>query len=271
MEASVLSDVMGVEVRGVDPRRSSTPEQVAQLRELYSRHHMVLVRGYELSREQHARFVGYFWPPAKTQAGSPAWTAVSNVNEGNTTGLGVLLFHQDEAFSDRPALGLSLYANQVGSASAPTSFVSAVTGAQQLSKRLQERLAKSTARHLVDFHCTDGDKTYRVRECELSADASLERYPRADHPVFLPIRTGGEVALFVSEHQTSHINGVPLPESEQLLQECFEVLYAPQNQYVHRWQPHDLLIWDNLALQHGRPCAVGREPRDFWRLKTYRA
>jgi alpha-ketoglutarate-dependent taurine dioxygenase len=269
MQTATLSDVMGVEVRGLDPSVPLGEQEVAELRDLYARHHMVLVRGYALTRDQYARYVGYFWPPAVTESGSPKWTAVSNVDERDGTGQGVLLFHQDEAFSDKPALALSLYANQVSKTSAPTSYASAVGAARRMPTMLRERLQGLTARHLTDFRCTDGDSTYRVRECEVPEGASLERYPRADHPVFLPIRKGGDVALFVSEHQTSHINGMPLEKSEELLQQCFRVLYNEDNEYVHQWQPHDVLIWNNLALQHGRPSKVGKEPRDFWRLKTY--
>ena len=78
-----------------------------------------------------------------------------------------------------------------------------------------------------------------------------------------------DVALFVSEHQTSHLQDRTAEESERLLQECFEILYADDNTYSHQWKPHDVLIWNNLALQHGRPTLVRGGPRDFWRLKTF--
>jgi alpha-ketoglutarate-dependent taurine dioxygenase len=73
----------------------------------------------------------------------------------------------------------------------------------------------------------------------------------------------------------------PLSESEvaelralfahhhMVLERGSELTRVPENEYVHQWRPHDVLIWDNLALQHGRPTKVSKEPRDFWRLKTY--
>ena len=38
-----------------------------------------------------------------------------------------------------------------------------------------------------------------------------------------------------------------------LLGELFDHLYAPANVYRHRWRNGDLVIWDNIALQHARP------------------
>ena len=34
--------------------------------------------------------------------------------------------------------------------------------------------------------------------------------------------------------------------------QAFSFLFAPDNIYTHQWQPHDLLVWNNLTLQHAR-------------------
>ena len=38
-----------------------------------------------------------------------------------------------------------------------------------------------------------------------------------------------------------------------LLDELFAHLYDPAHMYEHTWQQGDLVVWDNLATQHGRP------------------
>jgi len=46
---------------------------------------------------------------------------------------------------------------------------------------------------------------------------------------------------------------LPIGESDALLAELFDYLYAPQNIYTHDWQPGDLVVWDNITVQHCRP------------------
>jgi alpha-ketoglutarate-dependent taurine dioxygenase len=41
-------------------------------------------------------------------------------------------------------------------------------------------------------------------------------------------------------------------ERDRILGELFQHLYAPERIYLHDWQLYDLLIWDNLAVQHAR-------------------
>ena len=58
--------------------------------------------------------------------------------------------------------------------------------------------------------------------------------------------------LFLSEMHTSHIEGLDSARSEALVQRLFAHLYDPASLYTHEWAQGDLLIWDNVALQHGR-------------------
>jgi alpha-ketoglutarate-dependent taurine dioxygenase len=115
----------------------------------------------------------------------------------------------------------------------------------------------------------NGEVTYRVYEPGLPKDANPLRYPRFSHPVLSPANAAGDIALSVSEAYASHIEGLSKEESEELLQECFATLYAPDNVYEHHWQPHDILLWNNLAVQHGRPKPVVDGVREFWRLKSF--
>lgn len=70
--------------------------------------------------------------------------------------------------------------------------------------------------------------------------------------------TSGEELLYVSAMQTDSIVGLPEAESEELLARCWARLHASDNVYEHVWSPGDLLVWDNLALQHARDAVHGR-------------
>jgi len=75
----------------------------------------------------------------------------------------------------------------------------------------------------------------------------------------------GRKALFVSEHFTTGIVGLPKDESDALLAELFAHSVKPEFVYRHQWKPHDLVFWDNRSLMH---LAAGTP--DSLRRKLYR-
>ena len=60
--------------------------------------------------------------------------------------------------------------------------------------------------------------------------------------------------LYVSELHTSHVSGLTSAKSERLVHDLFRHLHDPRALYSHHWREGDLVIWDNIALQHGRPA-----------------
>ena len=70
----------------------------------------------------------------------------------------------------------------------------------------------------------------------------------------------------MSEQQTDRIIGWEPDRSEAVLAELFAVLYEPGNVVTHEWRSGDLVVWDNLALQHGRPEGTGSGERTLRRV-----
>ena len=52
----------------------------------------------------------------------------------------------------------------------------------------------------------------------------------------------------------------------RLARPMWAVLYAPANVFEHQWAPGDLALWDNFALQHGRPEWPVSAPRSLRRV-----
>jgi len=63
------------------------------------------------------------------------------------------------------------------------------------------------------------------------------------HPV-----TGRE-ALYIGRHACD-IPGLDAAESERLLDELMAFTCQPPRTYMHRWQPGDVVVWDNRCLLH---------------------
>ena len=112
---------------------------------------------------------------------------------------------------------------------------------------------------MFDLRSAAGDQRFRIADLPRGA-------PQARHPALLPHPDTGAPILYVSEMQTDHLVGMSSEESEQLLAEAFATLYRPENCYEHRWRPGDLVVWDNLALQHGRGPIVDGDRRSLRRV-----
>ena len=64
----------------------------------------------------------------------------------------------------------------------------------------------------------------------------------------------GRRALFVNGNYTKHFDGWTEAESAPLLELLYAEASRPEYTWRHRWQPGDLIIWDNRCTQH---CVVG--------------
>jgi taurine dioxygenase len=65
--------------------------------------------------------------------------------------------------------------------------------------------------------------------------------------------------LYLGRRRNAYVMGLPLDESEALLDELWAHASRPEFAYAHRWRVGDVLMWDNRTTLHRRgpfdPCA----------------
>lgn len=245
-----LSPVLGVEVRGLDLRGDLAPHAEV-LRELLGEHLLLCFRVPDLDPRHQLGLAAQFGPILDESRDGSGWTYVSNVEPGGVLGDGPYLFHSDLEFTEAPLPVLSLYAVEVPADPTVTRFANGVRAAARLDDETRARLVGRTAVHVYPLLEARGDQRYRLADVDDGA-------PRAEHPVLLRHPVTGATVLYVTAMQTDSIVGLDEAESEALLEDCWSRLYAPDNVYEHRWRVGDLLVWDNLALQHARDAVTGR-------------
>jgi alpha-ketoglutarate-dependent taurine dioxygenase len=84
--------------------------------------------------------------------------------------------------------------------------------------------------------------------------------PSYETPIVHTHPRTGRPLLFITEGMTRGVVGMDPEESEDLLEPIFEHLYAPENRLEHEWEAGDLVVWDNLTIQHGRPNVTTAGP-----------
>ena len=244
-----LSAATGVEVLDLDLSAPLDPDVAVELGTLLDQYRLLLFRSQTLEDADHVRVMSSLGlgPVLDETFDGSRVGFVSNVSEGAFVPEGPLLFHSDLAFCPEPLVANSLYAMVVPSDGAPTRFADAERAAATLPSALRRRVEGRSALQLHDLRSQRSDR--RFRQSWVPADQ-----PRASHPVlWAHPRTGREV-LYVTELQTDSIVGLDPAAGDDLLGSLFAHLYQPDHLVEHRWRVGDLVIWDNLSLQHGRPA-----------------
>jgi len=250
VRTSPLSPACGVVIEDLDLRGHLVPHE-AELRALLHEHQMLCFRAPALSGEDQKRVLACFGPLVDESFDGSGWSYVSNVEPGGVLGDGPFLFHSDLEFTPEPLWVLSLYAMELPDTPTSTRFANGARAAARLDAELVAQLDGRTAIHVFPLLEGRGDARYRVHDLDDGA-------PRAEHPVLLTHPVTGARVLYVTAMQTDSVVGLAEDESEALLHRLWAELYAPPNVYEHQWQVGDLLVWDNLALQHARGAVSGR-------------
>jgi taurine dioxygenase len=76
--------------------------------------------------------------------------------------------------------------------------------------------------------------------------------PGARHPVFRIHPKTGKRALYLGRRRNAYILGLPLDESEQMLDALWAHASRPELVWGQVWEHGDTLIWDNRCLIHRR-------------------
>jgi alpha-ketoglutarate-dependent 2,4-dichlorophenoxyacetate dioxygenase len=167
------------------------------------------------------------------------------------------LWHTDSCFKDPPALASVLSVRIIPDRGGETEFASMRLGWERLPQATRARLADACAWH--DYAHSRG---------KISRSMISERERSTLPPVRWRIRwrnpANGRDSLYVASH-TFAIDGMPDDEAQALLAELIDHVTAPAHVYQHRWQPGDVIMWDNRCVLHrGRPWPDDR-PRHIVR------
>jgi alpha-ketoglutarate-dependent 2,4-dichlorophenoxyacetate dioxygenase len=158
------------------------------------------------------------------------------------------LWHTDSSFKTTPALASVFSARTIPPAGGETEFAS--------MRRAWTNLPEST-RTLLDNACAWHD--YAHSRGKIAPHLASAREKNAMPPVRWRMRwrnpVNGRDSLYVASH-TYAIDGMTNDAAQALLADLIAAATAPGCTWLHRWQPGDVVIWDNRAILHrGRPWA----------------
>ncbi|MFD4836279.1 TauD/TfdA dioxygenase family protein [Achromobacter sp. NPDC058515] len=267
-----LPGPVGAEITGLYLSRELAPADFARVHKAHLDHHLLVFRDQRITPQQHIDFsrrFGRLMIHVLHQfhlAGHPEILIVSNILEdGKPIGLGDAgkYWHSDISYKELPSLGSLLHAQELPSEGGDTLFANMHLAYDTLPAALRNAIEGKRGVHsyLAQYGQLQKEGNWRPN---LSAQ-QIAQVQEVVHPVVRTHPENGRRALFVSEGFTTRIEGLPEDESRALLGELFAHSIRPEHIYRHRWQPQDLVFWDNRSLIH----LAGGTP-DHLRRKLYR-
>lgn len=249
-----LSPVIGAEVLDLDLSRDLDAGTVAALREQLNRHSLLLFRGQELDEVAHIAFSKrfgellihvlkqYLTTPHPevyvlsnvVEAGKP----IGNHKEGWN-------WHSDLSYMTEPSLGSVLRAVEVPPEGADTLFASMHAAFEALSPETQARI-----RGLKAVHSYAGYYGKYFADRAPLTEEQKARTPDVVHPVVRTHPETGRPSLYVGQDICARILDLEPSESAALLAELNAHAIKPEFSYRHRWQPGDVVFWDNRSTMH---------------------
>jgi alpha-ketoglutarate-dependent taurine dioxygenase len=263
-----LTHAFGAEIQGLEPRVPLDDATCALLRETFDRCGLLVFRDLDLDHSDQVylakMLIGREGEVDDPSSGrfpiSDNWY-ISNHREQSAVPFGRLQFHSDGMCDEEPIEVVSLYGIEVQQPAIPTTFVSAVEAWRTLPPGLLAQVEGRCALH------TSGE--VRRRDITDVVVTKVDRLRTSVKPLGLAHPRTGATVLFVCEQMTEKILDLDADDSEHLLEELFDHMYTPAARLDHEWRECDLVVWDNIAVQHARPNVLEDGPTRTLRKVAY--
>lgn len=263
-----LTDQIGAEIRGVDLSRPVSDAQFAEIYQAWLNHHVLLFRDQTLTDPQMIAFSRLFGDldlapiPGHGRAfveGLPEMFVISNVIEDGrnigSLGDGECLWHTDMAWTPVPAKASCLYALEVPAAEGDTGFLNMYAAYDTLPPELRARIGDRTIKHDTQYTLDGLDRNGGppLQDVKASGTFDVVTIDGVSHPIVRTHPETGRKALYLGRRQNTYVNGLPVDDSEALLDALWRHAEQCGKQTLHhRWRVGDLLIWDNRCVMHRR-------------------
>ena len=249
---------LSAEIRGVDLRHLDAAE-FAAIHQAWLDNLVLLFRDQHLDDDQLIAFSRRFgdldWAPVQETGrrfvdGHPEIYVVSNVIENGvpigSLGAGEAVWHTDMSYVPDPPKASMLYALEIPPEGGNTGFCNMYRAYEALPGDLKQRIRGLMIKH---------DGTYNsggyLRQGIAATDDPMTS-PGAVHPLVLTHPETGRQALYLGRRRNAYIAGLPLADSEALLDELWRHGTRDEFTWYNIWRTGDVVLWDNRCTMHRR-------------------
>lgn len=261
----------GADITGVDIREPLSAADRDAIRKAWLANLVLRFRGAPMTDAQHMAFTRQFgeleFNPAKliemkygvnTQTDGrkseirPEISVISNIIEDGKAigglGDGEAFWHTDLSFVDVPPAASLLRSLECPppSAGGATSFLNCYSAYDDLPEATKKRIDGLTMVHAATH--SSGGKAHKGFETV----EDVSKVPGARQPMVRTHPETGKKSLFLGRRINAYVPGLPVAESEALLDELWAHMVQDRYTWTQEWQVGDLVWWDNRCAMHRR-------------------
>ncbi|MBI08283.1 MAG: taurine dioxygenase [Rhodospirillaceae bacterium] len=259
IEIERLSGTVGAVVHGVDLTKPLVNSTFDAILEAWHDHSLLVFRDQNLEPNDHIAFARRFGEieihvlKANLMPEHPEILLSSNRKKPDGKRIGRAYngeyWHSDGAYLPAPSKASLLYGIEIPVGYGDTMFASTNAAYEALSQPYKNLLDGLTCAH--EFHQVYRTNKDRLAEFKVSAEESeYTNSPITIHPATHTHPETKRRALFVDPNFATGFPELEPGESDALLAFLRNHVTRPAFTYRHRWQPNDLLLWDNRSLVH---------------------
>lgn len=245
----------GATVTGIDLSKPLAPQDVADIRAAWLKHHVLAFPGQHMSDDDLERYTlafgGFGHDPfiAPIPGRSHVIAVMRKANENSA--LFAENWHSDWSFQARPPAGTCLYGITIPPIGGDTLFSNQHAALDAMPKAMRAKLEGRMAIHSAKrAYAPDGQYGERDKGRSMDIRVSRDAEKTQLHPLIRKHPETGREGLFSCFGYIIGIEGMPEEESTPLLLDLYQWQGREEFQYRNKWQPNMLLMWDNRSVLH---------------------
>jgi taurine dioxygenase len=180
---------------------------------------------------------------------------------------GYLPWHFDGAYVDRINHGGILRPEVLPGRGGDTGFIDQIAAYEMLPEGLREKIEGLSVLYAYQPDLTKpkfGDRADRIIQMSELFRKGMDHpsvQVRAIHPLVYTQAVTGRKVLHVSPWFAEGIEGMENAAGDALLAEVIGYVLRPDLTYFHRWEPGDMVLWDNWRMLHSATGVPADEKR----------
>ena len=280
VQVSPFAAGCGAEISGVDIREPLSTSDRDAIRTAWLGNLVLRFRASPMTDEQHMAFTRQFgdleFNPAEliakqygvaTQSSGrkseipPEISVISNIIEDGKAigglGDGEAFWHTDSSFVDVPPAASLLRSLECPppNAGGSTYFLNCYSAYDDLPAETKKKIDGLTMVHAATH--SSGGKAHQGFE---TVD-DVSKVPGARQPMVRTHPETGKKSLFLGRRINAYVIGLPVDESEELLDGLWAHMVQGKYTWRQDWQVGDLIWWDNRCAMHRRDAFDGSKRR----------